>query len=123
MGALFGAHFELPYRRRCEVLLRRQVALWDVLHTCERDGSLDNAIVGRTALINDIPAFLALHPSVRMIGLNGKTATTYFFKKFPSLGSSHLQIVALPSSSSAHAAMTFDEKVKAWSILQDFARV
>lgn len=123
MGALFGAHLELSYRRRCDVLQERQVAIWDVLHTCERDGSLDDAIIGRTAVINDVPAFLAVHPSVQMIGLNGKTAANYFSKRFPSLGSPHLQIVALPSSSSAHAAMTFDKKVQAWSILQDFARV
>lgn len=120
MGALFRAHYELPYAARLAHLTRSRVALWDVLRSCERSGSLDNAIVRRTATLNDIEGLVEQHPSIKMIGLNGKTAATFFSRKYSHLHSANLQIVTLPSSSSAHA-VPFDAKVQAWSVLQDFA--
>jgi hypoxanthine-DNA glycosylase len=120
MGALFGAHYELPYAARLARLTKHRVALWDVLRSCERSGSLDNAIVRRTATLNDVEGLVEQSPSIRMIGLNGKMAATIFSRKYSHLHSANLQIVTLPSSSSAHT-VTFDIKVQAWSVLQDFA--
>lgn len=122
MGALFLAHHELSYEQRLSQLAKRKVALWDVLRSCERAGSLDGAIVRRTAIWNDATGFVERHPSIKMIGLNGKTAADLFYRKFPQLHSAQFEIVRLPSSSSAHA-VPFDRKVQAWSVLQDFARM
>ena len=118
IGALFGAHPELPYAERIEIRKRRGVALWDVFGSCERRGSLDAAINLRTALPNDIPALLKERPSIRVIGLNGGTAGDVFRRKLPALLGGSLQIVSLPSSSSAHAAMSLAAKIDAWSVLQ-----
>lgn len=121
LGALFGAHAELAYSLRIEKLKARRVALWDVFQSCEREGSSDSAINLRTATFNDLPEFLEAHPSVRMIGLNGEKAFKAFKDRFAALESPRLVIVPLPSSSPAHAAMTFLDKVAKWEVLQDFA--
>jgi TDG/mug DNA glycosylase family protein len=118
VGAVFGAHPELTYPERIEILKSSGVALWDVLGACERKGSLDAAIDLRTAVPNDIPALLAANPSISVIGLNGGTAADTFRRRFPALWGGGLRIVSLPSSSSAHAAMSLAAKVAAWSALQ-----
>ena len=48
---------EALYAKCCDALLVRGCALWDVLATCERTGSLDADI--RNGQPNDFPAFFA----------------------------------------------------------------
>jgi len=117
LGALCGAHPELPYRERLDVLVRSGIALWDVLEACERQGSLDAAIRKGSERPNDIAGFLERHPSVRVIGLNGRTAQATLARHFASLAEPRVRLVSLPSSSSAHAALSLDAKLRAWSAL------
>jgi len=112
MGALFGAAPDLPYAERAAVLKAKGVAVWDVLRSCVREGSLDADI--RAEVPNDFAAFFTTHPDIRRIGLNrGKAAAR--FRKFsigqllPGLG-----VVVLPSTSPAHAARGPDEKCSIW---------
>ena len=44
MGELFGFSRELSYRERLARLGEHGVALWDVLESCRREGSLDTRI-------------------------------------------------------------------------------
>ena len=49
--------FDLPsgdYETRAALLARKGVAVWDVLKTCFRAGSLDSAIDDRTIVVNDL---------------------------------------------------------------------
>ena len=55
MGELVGAHPDLPYPQRLHALTNARIALWDVLETCERQGSLDSDIQNETA--NDFASF------------------------------------------------------------------
>jgi hypoxanthine-DNA glycosylase len=62
LGALVGAGPELPYPSRLERLTGAGFALWDVLRSCERQGSLDSSIISSTITPNDFATFLAAPP-------------------------------------------------------------
>jgi TDG/mug DNA glycosylase family protein len=64
------------YAERLGLLEAGSLALWDVIGSCERQGSLDEAILGESA--NDLLGFLAAHPSIRRVGLNGGKAALSF---------------------------------------------
>ena len=53
MGELFAAGPELDYAQRLQVLLEQRVALWDVVHRCQRKGSLDADIEQQSVEAND----------------------------------------------------------------------
>lgn len=113
MSVLFGADGD--YRQRCEALVSARVALWDVLAESVRPGSLDSAIRMHTARVNDFPAFLGAHPDIRRIGFNGRKAETMFRRLvLPELGSPVPELVSLPSTSPAHAALTVEDKLRIW---------
>jgi hypoxanthine-DNA glycosylase len=71
---------ELPYCTRVEKLLARGIALWDVLKSCERSGSLDENI--RNPFGNNLEAFLTKYEQINKIGFNGQKSWK-FAKKTP----------------------------------------
>jgi hypoxanthine-DNA glycosylase len=117
MGDLFAAGPDLPYPQRLEKLQAAGIALWDVIATCERESSLDADIVRQSVQPNGFSAFLAVHRSIRKICFNGAAAQTYFRRLvLPDLlGSEAIEFVCLPSTSPAHAAKSYGEKLVAWS--------
>jgi TDG/mug DNA glycosylase family protein len=118
MGRLLGAHPELPYERRLEVLRRHAVAVWDVLAAGERSGSLDSAIVASSVVVNDFPKFFAAQPGICLICFNGtKAAELYRRRVLPALSgeSAALPTRLLPSTSPAHASLRFADKLERWS--------
>jgi TDG/mug DNA glycosylase family protein len=109
MEVLFAIPAVLPYPERTLRLTQEGIALWDVVRDCTREGSADSRI--RNPVPNDIAGFVRAHPSVRLIALNGGTAGRFYhrYAEVPGIPS-----VTLPSTSPAHAAMTFAEKVQVW---------
>jgi TDG/mug DNA glycosylase family protein len=118
MGRLFGAHPELEYERRVEALRRHAVAVWDVLAAGERAGSLDSAIVASSIVVNDFGAFFAAHREIRLICFNGATAAELYRRRvLPALSPkiAAIETRRLPSTSPAHAAQSFEQKLARWS--------
>lgn len=117
MGELFGVGPDLEYAERARRLARAGVAVWDVLASAEREGSGDAAIELTSAVPNDIGWFLAGHPGIRTIFLNGGTAES-LFRRFviPSLAEGVVlpEVVRLPSTSPANAGLSPAQKVAAW---------
>jgi hypoxanthine-DNA glycosylase len=117
MGRLFGAGPELPYEARKIILIKRRVAVWDVLQSCRRAGSLDTAIERDTETPNDFATFFGEHRQVTAVFFNGQKAETAFrchvFHTLDPLRR-ELQFVRLPSTSPAHAGRSFKEKLQAW---------
>jgi hypoxanthine-DNA glycosylase len=98
----------LPYAARLPRLLAHGVGLWDVLGACEREGSLDSAI--RKPAANDFERLHALCPALRTVGFNGQTSGKFA----PQFAAAGYRTVVLPSSSPAHMAMTFEQKLQVW---------
>ena len=117
MGQLLGFDTEhTPYAARIESLKSAGIALWDVLQSCERSGSLDAAIRRDTQVVNDFPAFFATHPDIRRVYFNGTHAAQVFTRFVQPLlpDSLDLQMVRLPSTSPAHASLSLVDKLAVW---------
>lgn len=113
---------EMDYSARIAAVQAAGIAIWDVYASCERPGSLDSAI--RSPVANDIAALkkcpegrTALAPALRRICFNGRTAARRL-REMEALG---YQAVVLPSTSPAHAGMTFEEKLARWRAALDTA--
>jgi hypoxanthine-DNA glycosylase len=109
LGEVFGFDAEVPYPQRIAAVQAHRVALWDVVHSCRRQGSMDNKIDRKTLVINDFGALLAEHPTVERVFVNGLTA----FELFERHVETELPAVRLPSSSGA-LPMTFADKLARW---------
>jgi len=115
MAALCGFAADAPYAERTRALQRRGIALWDVLQSCERPGSLDGDIVTATAEPNDFEAFFARHRRIGTVLCNGGTALRTFTRVLRGLELARdLRVVGLPSTSPAHAGRSFAAKLEAW---------
>ncbi|MBN1239821.1 MAG: DNA-deoxyinosine glycosylase [Gammaproteobacteria bacterium] len=118
LGELCGAGPQLPYAARLRKLRACGIALWDVLAAGERRGSLDSAIVTSTIEVNDFHSFFALHRGIRLVCFNGrKAADLYRRYVLPTLPSAAAELDArlLPSTSPAHAARSFEQKLALWA--------
>jgi hypoxanthine-DNA glycosylase len=99
---------DLEYRQRLRRVLAHRVGIWDVLDACERKGSLDSDI--RRHRPNDFGALRALAPRLRRVIFNGSTAGK-FVREFAQAG---FETRIAPSSSPAHAARSFEQKLALW---------
>lgn len=111
LGALFGFEVELPYPARIAAVTEAGVALWDVVHSCRRAGSMDANIDRKTLVLNDFDVFLTEHPTIERGFVNGLTAYTLFQHADIALPAARL-----PSSSGA-LTMSFTEKLAAWRVV------
>ena len=92
------------------LLTRHNIALWDVLQSCERQGSLDSAI--RQPTPNDFEGLFRRCPGIRRILLNGGTAYRLFMKwGKPFIEGRDLQ--RLPSTSPAYT-LSYERKLAQW---------
>lgn len=120
MQALFCVPLAADYDTRVAALNEAGVALWDVLQSCERPGSLDSRIVRGTEVPNDIASLLARHPTLEVIALNGGAARDAFRRSVaPELGArlDAVRVLAMPSTSPANAAVGLDALRGRWVAL------
>jgi hypoxanthine-DNA glycosylase len=117
MGELFGAGPSLPYKERLAIIGEAGIALWDSLQACVRPGSLDSSITDEVP--NEFPAFFAKYPTITHVFFNGEKPETAFRRHaLPTLNGDRHMLKRLPSTSSAYAAMSLDDKVRAWSVVK-----
>ena len=117
MGRLLGFDpRETGYDQRIRYLTDAHIALWDVFQSCERIGSLDSAIRRETQVVNDFPEFLAAHSGIVRIYFNGALAEQTFRRCVrPTLSeTTTLDYIRLPSTSPAHASLSFEDKLAQW---------
>ena len=123
MGDLFDAGPDLDYPARLDVLVSNQVALWDVIETCHRPGSLDSAIAKDGMKTNNFGLFFKEHPKINRVFFNGSKASDLFRKRvLPGLAQKP-ECITLPSSSPAHASMNYAAKLEAWSVIKGLSLI
>ena len=112
---LFEEDFTADYQKRTEIIRKNNIALWDVIDSCEREGSLDTKI--RNEEHNDILKILRHHPNIKAVFCNGQKS----FKNLKKILGKEAEIPALvlPSTSPLHT-VSFDKKLAEWEILKTF---
>ena len=120
MMQIFGISGD--YNKRCARLRDNRLALWDVLRTSIRPGSLDADIQRKSAMANDFRAFLSVNTQIERIAFNGKKAEQLFRTMVPSKHYEPIQLAGLPSTSPAYAAMRFEGKLSLWKAGLELAR-
>jgi hypoxanthine-DNA glycosylase len=102
------------YTARCKLLMDNGVALWDVLHSSVRPGSMDSNIRLDGARANDFISFLAQHERIERVLCNGRKAGQLFTRMVMPELSIDLPVEIMPSTSPAFAAMRYDMKLEKW---------
>ena len=116
MGEIVAFDAGQPYDARTSSMAAAGIALWDVLQSCTREGSLDSDIDQDTILLNDFAGFFSQHPCIHRVCFNGAKAESLYRKHIqPFLEiSSSMEYIRLPSTSPANATMPLDDKLRAW---------
>lgn len=104
----------VTYSKRCSLLQQKGYAVWDVLSSCERPGSLDSNIRRHSEQANPLGLWLDQHAAVNLIAFNGKAAETLFKRHCAVPSNREIQTVLLPSSSPAMASLTLEQKYARW---------
>ncbi len=117
LTAALDINAALSYEERCRQLMERRIAVWDVLKTCTRTGSLDSDILADSVAPNDFAGFFAKHPHIELICFNGAKAEDIWRRHIaPTLPQAvtAIRTVRLPSTSPAHASLALAEKITRW---------
>ena len=114
MGQLFEFDHQLAYDQRHKLLNENGVVVWDVLQSCEREGSLDSSIQFESEVANDIPKLLRQYGGIKKIICNGGMAFKLLKRHYPELFEQDFEILQMPSTSPANARMSKQEKLAKW---------
>jgi TDG/mug DNA glycosylase family protein len=107
-----------PYPARIEALKSARIALWDVLQSCRREGSLDARIERDTQIANDFQTFFRKHKKIRQVFFNGVKAEACFRRHvLGSIDAGPIAYVRLPSTSPANASTSYEQKLLAWRMI------
>lgn len=102
---------DLSYKIKLQILLNNKIALWDIIQSCNRDGSLDSNI--QNEIPNNIPELLKQFSNIKVICLNGNKAYTAFKKHFPEILKRY-KCCKLPSTSPANARYKLEKLYNEW---------
>jgi hypoxanthine-DNA glycosylase len=111
-GAIFGFAADVPYDDRAAALVANGVAVWDVLRSCRRVGSLDSAVEPDSMVPNDFGALFNTHRQVTRVLFNGAAAERNFNRLVQVAPDLHYE--RLPSTSPAQT-MRYRDKLAAWA--------
>jgi len=110
ISAVFEAPVPQTIEQKRELLLSNNIALWDVIASCDIVGSSDSSI--KNVVANDLSIILN-EAQIEKILVNGQTAFKYYNKYIKnSIGR---EALVLPSTSPANAAWSIDKLIDEWS--------
>ncbi len=125
MAALFNNAKPLDYLQVQSLMEAEKIAVWDVVKSCVREGSLDSAIEKESIEVNDFIRLFKVFKQVKWIFFNGSTAQKLFkgnvYQQLPAEYKT-LSYTKLPSTSPAYAAMRYEDKLAAWAVLKTLCR-
>ena len=117
VGSVIGEDLAvLDYDQRLDRIGRHGIALWDVIGSASRRGSLDQSI--RAATHNPLAEWLAAFSKLKAVAFNGTAAAAAGRKLAAGLS---VELIDLPSSSAANT-LAFAAKAERWSVLKRYCR-
>lgn len=120
MGCICGAGVDKDYETRTSILKETGICLWDVLKSCDRDGTSDAKI--RNVRLNDFATFLSHYHTIEALFFNGKKAKSLFPRGVIRKLQTSPSLFYLPSTSPANTRMTNDDKLRQWCIIKSYIK-
>lgn len=108
-SAVFGEETPKTIEEKKAFLLRNHIAVWDVIRSCDIEGSSDSSI--RNVVPNDLCRILDC-ADIKAIYVNGKTAYRYYQKYTEK--KTRREAICLPSTSPTNATWTMDKLIAEW---------
>lgn len=96
------------YQTKLKVLLDNKIGLWDIIDSCNRDGSLDTSIKDKSH--NDFSLIRQSGPNIEYIFFNGHNAAS----KKKDLEKFGYKTLVLPSLSPTNARIALSDKTIIW---------
>lgn len=116
IARVLGEKTPATIHEKSTMLLKHNIAVWDVIHSCEIEGSADSSI--KNAVPNDLSMILE-NSKIKKIYVNGKKAEA-MYKKYTEKQTG-IKAIVLPSTSPANAAWNEDRLYEEWQkIKNDF---
>ena len=113
VAAVLGVEVPESIEEKRAMLLTGHIALWDVIASCDIDGSSDSSI--RNVVPNDLGVILN-HAGIRRIYVNGRTAEKYYNRYLRDrVGRA---AICLPSTSPANAGWSLERLTEAWRTIK-----
>lgn len=109
MARLCDADIPQTVEDKKKLILDNHFALWDVIHSCDVEGSADSSI--KNVVPNDISVILK-NSKVSRIFVNGKKAESLYKKYLEK--ETGITAVCLPSTSPANASWSEDRLTEYW---------
>lgn len=114
LSAIFDDTLPETIKEKKSFLLTHHIAVWDVIASCDIEGSSDSSI--KNAVPNDFSKILKAAP-IHQIYTNGGTAYKLYHKYCEK--ETGLTAIKLPSTSPANASFSLDRLISDWIILKD----
>lgn len=114
LAAIYSCPVPDTIERKKNLILSHNLALFDVIASCDISGSADSKITN--VVPNDLSPILR-GSKITKIYVNGKTAEKYYNKCLRA--STDIECVALPSTSPANAACSLEKLIESWKIIAE----
>lgn len=108
--SIFNKEMTSNYNEKISLLKKNNIGLWDVLKSCEREGSLDSKI--QDEVPNDIKGLLRKYHNIKAIVFSSQKAAQYFKRHIGTID--NITFATMPSPSGANARMNLQEKIEQW---------
>lgn len=115
LSTVLNRDLPLDIESKRKLLLEADIAVWDVVASCDIAGSLDSSI--KNVIPNDLNVILK-KSNIRKIYVNGKTAEKFYNKYI--LKNIKIPAECLPSTSPANAVWTEQKLVEKWSMILEY---
>ena len=112
LSKLLKCQCPVTIEEKKKLLLSHHIAVWDVIASCEIEGSSDSSI--KNVIPNDLEQILSV-ADVKQIYTNGATASK-LYRKYCCAGTG-MEDIKLPSTSPANAMYSLEKLEKEWKII------
>ncbi|MBQ8533184.1 MAG: DNA-deoxyinosine glycosylase [Clostridia bacterium] len=115
LAMIFECEVPETIDKKRNFLINRNIALWDVIASCDIVGSSDSSI--KNVVPNDLSVILS-SADIKRIFVNGRTAEKFYNKYIRD--SIQREAICLPSTSPANAALSLERLAEAWEVICDY---
>ena len=112
LAAVFEDTLPETIEEKKEFLLRHNIAIWDVIASCDIEGSSDSSIKN---VVPTDPNRILEESEVERIFCNGKASGNYY-KKYQE-SRTGIEATVLPSTSPANAAFSLEKLIEIWKCI------